>query len=307
MTAPGQHGIAILAELGFLAPEEPGLQAEDLSRSHLVTRVSTPQGASFVVKTASPSASAVGRGLAAELAVYRLATWLDELAAVVPEPLLIDEGRQLLVLRADAAGPSLAAAPDRASWTWIGEVLGAAMARWHKATEGMLLGARTRPFVLDLAERPEEAVATLGPAAQALARELLGDPVAGDAVRRVAADWTPECLVHGDLTWENCLFADGLRIADWELAAYGDPAWDLGTAIGELRCAGVRYARDPGPAVDALLDAYAGHRALAKDARARVERAATARVVQAAIELGEVARPDVAAALAAAATGRVLT
>src|SRR5207245_6991515 len=46
-----------------------------------------------------------------------------------------------------------------------------------------------------------------------------------------------ECLVHGDVKWDNCLVALGedggedLRLVDWETAAVGDPAWDIGSAL----------------------------------------------------------------------------
>src|SRR6185295_3203174 len=107
---------------------------------------------------------------------------------------------QLLVLRADGIGPSLAAeATGSASWPWASARLGAAMGRWHRDTRGMLLGTGARPFALDLVERTSLALSTLGAPGASLAQELLADAELGVAFRRVAAEWTPDCLIHGDV------------------------------------------------------------------------------------------------------------
>ena len=299
--------IRILGELGFVTFGEPGLLVEDLSRSHLVTRVSSATtGASFVVKTPRPQTFAGGRDLGGELAVYRLATWLDSITEAVPEPLLIDEARQLLVLRADGIGPSLAAEPP--DTVWAGARLGHAMGRWHRDTRGMLLGAGTRPFAVDLVERTPVALGTLGTAAQSLGQALLADPGVGVALRRVAADWTPDCLVHGDVKWENCLFDGppgarrGVRVADWELAAFGDPAWDVGCAVGELEGACALHGGEPSVAVRALIEAYsAAWRPPDEATLARIANAAVVRVAQAAIEHTEVGATEIAARLVATA------
>ena len=50
--------------------------------------------------------------------------------------------------------------------------------------------------------------------------------------------WSPSCLVHGDLKWDNILvypkeptISPALRIGDWELAGIGDPAWDAASIL----------------------------------------------------------------------------
>jgi phosphotransferase family enzyme len=53
--------------------------------------------------------------------------------------------------------------------------------------------------------------------------------------------WCVETFIHNDLRWDNCLVyaEDGsrrttqMKIIDWELANYGDPAWDVGSALAE--------------------------------------------------------------------------
>lgn len=50
--------------------------------------------------------------------------------------------------------------------------------------------------------------------------------------------WQPDALVHGDLKQEHCLVVrrDGnadICLLDWELAGYGDSAWDIGSMLSD--------------------------------------------------------------------------
>jgi hypothetical protein len=55
-----------------------------------------------------------------------------------------------------------------------------------------------------------------------------------------ATRWTPTCLVHGDMRFDNCVLAGAggpgrdatLKLVDWELAQWGDPCWDAGAVLG---------------------------------------------------------------------------
>jgi hypothetical protein len=52
---------------------------------------------------------------------------------------------------------------------------------------------------------------------------------------RLGGQWRNTSLIHGDLTWANCLVLPGtrsrplpaLKLVDWELARLGDPCWDV--------------------------------------------------------------------------------
>ena len=64
------------------------------------------------------------------------------------------------------------------------------------------------------------------------------------AIKKLAAAFTPCCLMHNDLKLNNILLRNDwrqgsaieLRLIDWERATWGDPAHDLGTLIsGYLR------------------------------------------------------------------------
>lgn len=53
-------------------------------------------------------------------------------------------------------------------------------------------------------------------------------------------NWTTTALIHGDMRWENCIVCarpgsqrkTRLRLVDWELAAWGDPCWDIASVLG---------------------------------------------------------------------------
>jgi thiamine kinase-like enzyme len=68
----------------------------------------------------------------------------------------------------------------------------------------------------------------------------------GQAIGELISSFQPLCLIHGDLKLNNILLSqkwetnrslsdnlnlDVVKIIDWELASWGDPAFDLGTVI----------------------------------------------------------------------------
>ena len=51
--------------------------------------------------------------------------------------------------------------------------------------------------------------------------------------------WKSDALIHGDLKWEHCIVtgnkeASFLKLIDWELATYGDSAWDIACVISDI-------------------------------------------------------------------------
>jgi Ser/Thr protein kinase RdoA (MazF antagonist) len=57
---------------------------------------------------------------------------------------------------------------------------------------------------------------------------------------KLSGAWTPNTLIHGDVRADNILVVPSergsvqLRLVDWELVQYGDPAWDLAGAFQDL-------------------------------------------------------------------------
>jgi aminoglycoside phosphotransferase (APT) family kinase protein len=124
-------------------------------------------------------------------------------------------------------------------------------------------------------------------------------------------DWSVECLIHGDVRWDNCLLASGrsrrLYVIDWELAVYGDPWWDIGAMLAEhvgfwLQSIPISADDDPGHDLSAagyplhkltrsasvFWSTYVSARRLDEQARSaalwRTTRYAAARLIQSAFE-----------------------
>lgn len=72
-----------------------------------------------------------------------------------------------------------------------------------------------------------------------LVRMLQAEPEVTDLLDDLQCSWRHDALVHHDVRWDNVLVSGQggrrrrLVLVDWETAAVGDPAWDLGAALGE--------------------------------------------------------------------------
>jgi Phosphotransferase enzyme family len=210
------------------AARDPGVRVTDLSRSHLVVSVRFGDGRCLVVKRARPRPQELVGNLRQELAAYHLAGSRPGLAAAMPECLHADPRAQVLVLGAVTPGTTLREAAHHRRTLPAGAArLGRLVAGWHRSTRGLPAGVlpAERPWVLD--------ILTPGRWRPPVADELL---VHGKIRRELRQRFSalsevlqPSCLVHGDLKWDNCLVEgrDGVRVIDWEMAAVGDPAWDV--------------------------------------------------------------------------------
>lgn len=268
--------------------------------SHAVTRVDAV-GGSVVVKTLKPGL-AEHRGLAAEAFAYRLAGWNDDLAGVLPAALLVDERRAVLVLEAgppETVGGALVASGALPS-TAACVALGRALATVHRATAGTPLPHPTNAGVLDLpGSSPEQLHLTT---ARTLALHLAEDPVLAACLQRGRAAWRAGCLVHGDVKWDNCLVAleedpPRVRLIDWELSGWGDPAWDLGTFLAQASALELARGRPAEPDQRALVRAYAAAAEADPSPLSRLVDYWPARLVHLALECAEAGGDQFARAL----------
>jgi hypothetical protein len=282
---------------------DPNVRVTNLSRSHLVVSVHLGDGRQVVVKRARPRPQEVVGNLGRELVAYHLATSIPGLAAAMPVCLHADPVLQVLVMRGVTPGTSLRDhSHHRRALPTSGARLGQLVAGWHRSTRGLApptLPAE-RPWVLDILTpgcwRPPVTDALL---VHGRIRRELRHHFAG-----LADVLEPSCLVHGDLKWDNCLIegSDGVRVIDWEMAAAGDPAWDVAGILQDhlVLCRAVATATRPaglreraGEAAGEFLAAYLA----AADVPDRVgfsdraARLAGARLVQSALEHAAVS-PD---------------
>jgi len=209
-----------------------GVVVTDASRANAVAIARVRGGGGAVLKTL-PAPQ-----LAAELAVHEYATTRPGLRRALPALLAAEPTDGWLALELVQPGTTLTDA-HRAALGYppeLGQVVGRALGGAHHATHD-LAGAAPVPLPW-----PFFALDTEGPAAfawdEAPLRAVL--EAAPEPERRHAAltaaraAWRPDCLVHTDLKWDNCLLdGKGARIIDWEGAGAGDPAWDVAGIIQE--------------------------------------------------------------------------
>jgi hypothetical protein len=115
--------------------------------------------------------------------------------------------------------------------------LGQMLARLHAAPAPVSLPNATPPLAELLTLDVDDLAHAVGET-PALVAELQHAPGLEAALRGLGAVApSGRRLVHGDLKLDNVMAGPGpgqLRLVDWELAGAGDPAWDLGSALGDL-------------------------------------------------------------------------
>jgi aminoglycoside phosphotransferase (APT) family kinase protein len=255
---PQPHlAVRILRACGWLTAAEAAdshLQVQSLERSNVVSRVTTADGRAVVVKYPANRQKASQRDVRRELYVYRLASWIPALAAVLPRAILVDEARQVLVIECLSAAsepswPAMAVPPP------IGEAevttrLAQAMAKWHAATADVALVPSLADGILHLPHHVEEVAATRTSTGAAFMRTLIADEECVAALDAAHSAYRPQCLIHGDIRRDNWLFAvaddtqPALKVIDWEMSGSGDPAWDVASAFGEAILQAIRDADD---------------------------------------------------------------
>jgi len=261
------------------------LRIEDASSRNRNYRVRGGPGESYLLKQGLAADSA--RTLANEAALYRR---LSPGAAWVPRLHRYDRRRGLLILdwledgedlaRLDAVPAPLAAA------------LGGVLAQLHAIEPDEEELRRDAPWVLALHRPPLEALSYLSAASIDLVLAIQSDEPLCRALDALREGWQARALVHRDVKRANCIAHRGqIALVDWEMAGWGDPAVDIGSALAEC-----------GPAAPALWDAYGGD----ADLLERSIRFAGARLVQTAYERTQEERAMSAAAAAELRDGRAL-
>lgn len=249
-------------ELGYITDAEIvdlGISVVDLSRSHNVWLVSIGTQGRFVIKQKRPS-SLNEDELAGERQVYELTKTLPLLAKYLPKrridlELGVDfvfdyaEGHSAwsitqssLSLSCDYLNPQAAPPAEsineisRSSLSNLMLSLGKAIAEIHLATsDGVVTQLSTElPWVLTIFDGDAKSHIWNNSLARSTLEKFarLTNNVAG--IRHARGAWRSRCLIHGDFKLDNCLVQNkpgsdicNISIIDWELASWGDPAWDL--------------------------------------------------------------------------------
>jgi Phosphotransferase enzyme family len=165
---------------------------------------------------------------------------------VVPEVLLLDEARHLIVLSEVPGVPlthSLLAGDREAS-----ALAGGALGSWHAAGHGTAEGAHRAHTVAReiqiLEARFEGAAPELVTAARAVLHPL------------VDGDWGWPTIVHRDLYEEQIMVGESIGLIDLDDSALGPPELDVGNLLGHLLLLERRSGVDLAAVTSAFLDAY---------------------------------------------------
>lgn len=189
----------------------------------------------------------------------------------------------------------------------IARRLGRELARVHTADPSPAASSSVSPpWCYSLAAPLAEVVADASPGSLRLLARVQS-PALADGLGRLAAAWRPDAIVHNDLKFDNVLVARqrpfAITIADWETVTTGDPAWDVGSLIGEFLTAWLSsMTADPDatiedmqasatrplapmlPVIRAYLDTYRRHADASPEFLYRAVANAGARVLQSAYE-----------------------
>jgi aminoglycoside phosphotransferase (APT) family kinase protein len=210
------------------------LRIEDVSSRNRNVRVSGGPGESYLLKQGLAADSA--HTLANEAAVYRRLTAAG--AGWIPRLHASDRARGVLILEWIAGGTDLARRGG--ATVALAGALGRVLAELHAIAPDAQELRRDAPWVLALHRPPLEALRYSSAASVELVKRLQADAALGAALDGLREGWRATALVHRDVKWANCIAhgarATRLALVDWEMAGWGDPAGDVGAALGA--CAG---------------------------------------------------------------------
>lgn len=120
----------------------------------------------------------------------------------------------------------------------------AALARLHVESRGACLSGDRAPRV-PRAMNPVPNFGSLSPAEFArmpgarFPEFFAAAQEVGGALQSLEQSWSSECFVHGDFKDDNVMVGGSeaeplVTFVDWEMAGWGDPAWDVGGMVGQF-------------------------------------------------------------------------
>jgi len=191
-----------------------------------------------------------------EAGCYFLAQSLPELSSL--SPLLpgfraYDPVRHVLVLDLLAGYETLAEHHQRLGRfpVEIAEALAEALGTYHRETRKKLgtipqaaMFPRMVPWALSMHLQQADWFQSLSAANSQLLQIVKKYDQFAKTLDQLRAHWSHDCLVHGDIKWDNCLVqmetvqagnkdpgTPVVKVVDWELADLGDPLWDVAAIL----------------------------------------------------------------------------
>jgi len=180
-----------------------------------------------------------------EAACYELARDDPALSRLMPRLIHYEESRHVIVVDLLADAESLLNYHTRHKTfpVEIGRMLGEGLGLYHTQAAALVeqpklkeLLVRQIPLILTLGRGGHAMLSRFGRVGPALSALLQQHKDFEGLLDALGAEWRFDSLVHGDMKWDNVLVyptATGLdfRIVDWEMADFGDAAWDVGAVL----------------------------------------------------------------------------
>lgn len=197
------------------------------------------------VKNGEPQAQMT---LRREAECYRLAQSdpaYEALAKLMPRFVDYDARRHVLMVEALDEAVNLTEYQQRlkAFPVSLGKILGEALGSYHSQLgsvppkdEKTSAFPRAVPWILYFHRSNPAGFSQMSQGNAALLATLNKHPDFTAHLDRLYGGWRINGLIHGDMKWDNCLLlGEGddqrLTIVDWELADFGDLAWDAGAVF----------------------------------------------------------------------------
>jgi hypothetical protein len=180
-----------------------------------------------------------------EAACYELARDDSTLSRLMPRLISYDAGRHVLIVELLPDAESLADyhAREKTFPIEIGRMLGEGLGLYHAHASALLQNDTLRalmacqvPVILSLGRGGHSALGQygrIGPALSSLIQQHTDFQALLDGL---GTEWRCDSLIHGDMKWDNVLVFPApagrdFRIVDWEMADFGDAAWDVGAVL----------------------------------------------------------------------------
>lgn len=220
-----------------------------------------------------------------------------------------DPDRRILVLKLIRNGRNLSSilASNARTGLRMASQLGTAAGAIHDCPTGANgLASADTPWIFSLPVPGLDLVEEMSGANADLLRIVQRSRVLCRCIEQLSNEWREISLIHGDLRLANCIAPARrrhLKIADWEMSGFGDPAWDVGCLFASFLALWIasmfvlpdstagrlmRSARVPLPHVQAMIGrfwtSYRSSRQETPEFLLRSVRFAAARLVQTAYE-----------------------
>jgi aminoglycoside phosphotransferase (APT) family kinase protein len=229
-----------LVEKGLVHPEEfisgSAIVRSASYRNHNYV-VETKGGSSYFVKQGITDSTIATIRREAEFYQYTIKSFrafvkhMPRFVCFIPEACL-------LVTELVRPGVPLNQLRPRGTGVKVFSRLGAALALLHSKSDftGLTAGRRPSPFILSIPSLSNSQLTNMSAAGVELARTIQRFSDYEQLLTSSMENPKESCLTHNDFKSANCILGANRKpvLIDWEFAALGDPAWDVGCTFADI-------------------------------------------------------------------------